>query len=197
MNNSVTITGIMTQDFLTNSSGALESFICAERLSGAKDIIPFVVDQECEIDRIFPHKGDQIRINGEYVSEIWGNGHLSLFVSATSVEILENEETENEITLQGIIAKKPIYRKTPLGRTITNILLANGEDRIPCILWGINARFCRDLEIGTEITVSGRIQSREYLKKLEDGTEEIRTAYEVSVSSIDVLRKAGVGNEQQ
>lgn len=195
MNNSIMITGIMTQDFLANSDGTLKSFICTERLSGVEDIIPFNITPTGSVDELLPHQGDQIRIVGKCTTKIWENGHISLFVSATSIEILENEETENTITLQGIIAKKPIYRKTPLGRTITNILLANGEDRIPCILWGINARFCRDLEIGTEITVSGRIQSREYLKKIENETGEIRTTYEVSVNSIDALRRVGVGNE--
>ena len=110
----------------------------------------------------------------------------------------EDEEnkpvTSNEVVLNGYICKKPIYRQTPFGREIADILLAvnrayNKSDYIPCIAWGRNARFCQNLEIGTEIKVIGRVQSRTYEKKFEDGTSETRIAYEVSIGSMEIINK--------
>ena len=100
----------------------------------------------------------------------------------------------NEVVLDGYLCKKPIYRKTPFGREISDILLAvnrayNKSDYIPCIAWGRTARFCENLEVGTELRVTGRVQSREYEKKYEDGTVEKRIAYEVSVSNLEIHNK--------
>ena len=100
----------------------------------------------------------------------------------------------NEVVLVGYICKKPIYRQTPFGREISDLLLAvnrayNKSDYIPCIAWGRNARFCQELEVGTEVKVVGRVQSRNYEKKHEDGTVETRVAYEVSVGSLEVINE--------
>ena len=102
--------------------------------------------------------------------------------------------TTNEVVLDGYICKKPIYRKTPFGREIADILLAvnrsyNKSDYIPCIAWGRNAKFCETVPVGAEIRVIGRVQSREYEKKYEDGTVEKRIAYEVSASSLEIINK--------
>ena len=102
-----------------------------------------------------------------------------------------NDENVNEVILKGYICKKPIYRQTPFGREIADILLAvnrayNKSDYIPCICWGRNARFCQNLEVGKEIKIYGRVQSRSYEKKLEDGTVIPKVAYEVSVSNMEV-----------
>ena len=100
----------------------------------------------------------------------------------------------NEVTLNGYICKKPIYRKTPFGREISDILLAvnrayNKSDYIPCIAWGRNARFCENMEVGTAVKIIGRVQSRTYEKKFEDGTVETRIAYEVSVASLEICNE--------
>ena len=94
----------------------------------------------------------------------------------------------------GYVCKKPIYRQTPFGREIADVLLAvnrayNKSDYIPCIAWGRNARFCQNMEVGTEVKIIGRVQSRTYEKKHEDGTAETRVAYEVSISSMEVPEK--------
>ena len=105
------------------------------------------------------------------------------------------ENSSNEVVLDGFICKKPVYRKTPFGREIADVLLAvnrayNKSDYIPCIAWGRNARFCENMPVGTEVRVVGRVQSRQYEKKYEDGTSEIRIAYEVSVASLEVIDQA-------
>ena len=105
----------------------------------------------------------------------------------------ENKEiVSNEVILTGYICKKPIYRQTPFGREIADLLLAvnrayNKSDYIPAIAWGRTARFCQNIDVGTEVKVTGRVQSRTYEKKFEDGTSETRVAYEVSVASLEVV----------
>ena len=99
----------------------------------------------------------------------------------------------NEVVLIGYICKKPIYRQTPFGREIADILLAvnrayNKSDYIPSIAWGRNAKFCQNLEVGTEVKIVGRIQSRNYEKKYEDGTVVKKVAYEVSIGSLEVIK---------
>ena len=107
-------------------------------------------------------------------------------------EELKKESISNEVTLIGYICKKPIYRQTPFKREIADILLAvnrayNKSDYIPCIAWGRNARFCQNIEVGTCVKIVGRVQSRVYEKKLEDGTVQERVAYEVSVGSMEII----------
>ena len=124
---------------------------------------------------------------------------------------MENQEEEievskdvvsNEVTLNGYICKKPIYRQTPFGREISDLLLAvnrayNKSDYIPCIAWGRNARFCENIQVGTEVKIVGRVQSRTYEKKYEDGRVETKVAYEVSVSSLEVVNQEDDSNENQ
>lgn len=100
----------------------------------------------------------------------------------------------NKIQLDGYVCKEPIYRKTPLGREIADLLIAvnrsyGKSDYIPCVVWGRNAVYTSGLPVGTHLKLTGRIQSRGYVKMYEDGTEEQRTAYEVSVSKINVLEE--------
>ena len=109
-------------------------------------------------------------------------------------EITRKDVITNEVVLVGYICKKPIYRQTPFGREIADILLAvnrayNKSDYIPCIAWGRNARFCQNLEVGAQIKLVGRVQSRTYEKKHEDGSVETRVAYEVSVGSLEVIEE--------
>ena len=118
-----------------------------------------------------------------------------LFVKDIETDSLDEKvKTVNELTLVGCICKPPIYRRTPLGRDIADVLVAvnrayNKSDYIPCILWGRNAKFCQGLGIGTNVKLEGRIQARDSEKKYEDGTVEKRVAYEVSVSKFEEYKK--------
>ena len=134
-----------------------------------------------------------------------------LTVFAKDIKLTENQDEEvkagkdivsNEVTLTGYICKKPIYRKTPFGREIADILLAvnrayNKSDYIPCIAWGRNARFCENMPVGTELKIIGRVQSRAYEKKYEDGTVENRVAYEVSIGSLEVAGDGTTENQEE
>ena len=116
-------------------------------------------------------------------------------------EIVKKDTITNEVVLIGYICKKPIYRQTPFGREIADILLAvnrayNKSDYIPCIAWGRNARFCQNLEVGAEVKIVGRVQSRTYEKKFEDGTSETRIAYEVSIGSLEVINQNEDENQE-
>ena len=151
-----------------------------------------------------PKNGSIIGIVGQiYKSYGEVKNKLVLTVFAKNVKLLEDQENEvearkdfisNEVTLIGYICKKPIYRQTPFGREIADILLAvnraySKSDYIPCIAWGRTARFCENMEVGTEVKVVGRVQSRQYEKKYEDGTVETKVAYEVSVGSLEVINQ--------
>ena len=116
--------------------------------------------------------------------------------------MVRKDTVTNEVVLVGYICKKPIYRQTPFGREIADLLLAvnrayNKSDYIPCIAWGRNARFCQNLEVGTEVKVVGRVQSRNYEKKHEDGSVETRVAYEVSVGSLEVIEEKENENKEE
>ena len=111
-------------------------------------------------------------------------------------EISKKDEMTNEVVLIGFVCKKPIYRQTPFGREIADLLLAvnrayNKSDYIPTIAWGRNARFCQNIEVGAQVKIIGRVQSRQYEKKHEDGTVEAKIAYEVSVCSLELLNEEG------
>lgn len=175
------------------------------RLSGNADNIPITISERLLTEKELP-VGSKVEIQGQFRSYNSYQGEknrLILTVFAKEIEFLENQEEEipvgkdiitNEVVLDGYICKKPIYRKTPFGREIADLLLAvnrsyNKSDYIPCIAWGRNAKFCDTVPVGAEIKVIGRVQSREYDKKHEDGTIEKRVAYEVSVSSLEIIDK--------
>ena len=182
------------------------------RLSGNADIIPITISErllEAEdlvIDKKIVVEG-QFRSYNSYQNE---RNKLVLTVFAKDVKFVENQDEEiqaskdlvsNEVILNGYICKKPIYRQTPFGREIADILLAvnrayNKSDYIPCIAWGRNARFCENIEVGTEVKIIGRVQSRTYEKKYEDGTSETKVAYEVSISSLEVVKQDDNENEE-
>ena len=174
------------------------------RLSGNADIIPITISErllveDLEIDKKVIIEG-QFRSYNSYQNE---KNKLVLTVFAKDLKFVENQDEEiqaskdfisNEVTLNGYICKKPIYRQTPFGREIADLLLAvnrayNKSDYIPCIAWGRNARFCESIEVGTEVKIVGRVQSRTYEKKYEDGTAETKVAYEVSISSLEVVKQ--------
>lgn len=168
-----------------------------ERLSDSMDIIPLMVSERL-LDVNGDYKGMYIVVNGQFRSY---NRHeerknkLVLSVFAREIEFVDElgENTKsNQIYLDGYICKEPIYRKTPLGREIADLLLAvnrpyGKSDYIPCICWGRNARFASGFEVGARCAVWGRIQSREYMKKISEEQLEKRVAYEVSVSKLELI----------
>ena len=175
------------------------------RLSKAVDVIPITVSERL-ITNIDIEIGKELAIEGQFRSyNSYENekNRLILTVFAKDISEVEDEElseeeekkkVSNEVTLIGYVCKKPIYRQTPFDREIADILLAvnrayNKSDYIPCIAWGRNARFCQNIEVGTEVKILGRVQSRKYEKKFEDGTSETRVAYEVSISSMEIIDK--------
>ena len=172
------------------------------RLSGNEDIIPITISERL-IANFNLEIGKKIVVEGQFRSyNSYENERNRLVLTVFAKDIMEyNEEQEelkdkvsNEVTLNGYICKKPIYRQTPFGREIADLLLAvnrayNKSDYIPCIAWGRNARFCENMEIGTEVKIVGRVQSRTYEKKFEDGRVEQRVAYEVSIGSLEVIDK--------
>ena len=177
------------------------------RLSSAVDVIPITVSErlltglDLEIGKKLSIEG-QFRSYNSYQNE---RNKLILTVFAKDIVELKEENSEendeenkkpvtNEVVLSGYVCKKPIYRQTPFDREISDLLLAvnrayNKSDYIPCIAWGRNARFCQNMEVGTEVKIVGRVQSRKYEKKFEDGTSETRVAYEVSISSMEIIDK--------
>ena len=175
------------------------------RLSDTTDIIPITVSERIINDELLTI-GNKLIVRGQFRSyNSYENekSRLKLTVFAKDIltedklseeELEEVKRTSNEVSLIGYICKPPIYRQTPFGREIADILLAvnrayNKSDYIPSIAWGRNARFCQNLATGTEVKIVGRVQSRNYEKKYEDGTIENKVAYEVSISSLQVINE--------
>lgn len=170
------------------------------RLSDSVDILPITISERLIFNIDFD-LGKYVIIEGQlrsYNRFIESSNRLVLTIFARGIYIPNEEELNermrkpNEIYLDGYICKKPIYRTTPFGREITDLLIAvnrpyNKSDYIPCIAWGRNARFCENLLIGDHIKVWGRIQSREYQKKLQSGEIEIKIAFEVSISKLEFI----------
>lgn len=166
------------------------------RLSDSSDVIPVMVSERL-LDVSGDYKGRNLCITGQFRSY---NRHeekknklvLSVFAREIEfVELIEESAKTNQIYLDGYICKEPVYRKTPLGREIADLLLAvnrpyGKSDYIPCICWGRNARYVSGFSVGSRCLVWGRIQSREYMKKLSEETSEKRVAYEVSVSKLEL-----------
>ena len=199
-NNQVSIVGEIVSDFRFSHEVYGEGFYMVEvavnRLSNFMDYIPLMISERL-IDVNADYKGQIIYAMGQFRSF---NRHeekknrLVLSVFVRELEFLEettDEVKSNQIFLDGYICKEAVYRKTPLGREIADLLVAvnrsyGKSDYIPCICWGRNARFASTFEVGTHVQIWGRIQSRQYVKKISDTEIEERVAYEVSVSKIEV-----------
>lgn len=174
-------------------------YIETNRLSNYSDKLPVIISERIiNLDSL--QIGDLVHISGQFRSynEPTSNGksRLVLTIFTKEIEKIEDESmiTLNDATFIGYICKPPIYRKTPLGREITDMLIAvnrtyKKSDYIPCILWGRNAKFCESIKTGTMVKVNGRIQSRKYEKKHDDGTVEEKVAYELSVSKFSVIEE--------
>ncbi len=170
------------------------------RLSATVDIIPITVSERL-LTSINLNLGASLKVEGQFRSyNNYENERNRLILTVFAKEIVEvdpeesKDQVSNEVQLLGYICKKPIYRQTPFGREIADILLAvnrayNKSDYIPCIAWGRNARFCENMEVGTEVKITGRVQSRMYEKKHEDGSVEERVAYEVSIASLEIVER--------
>ena len=211
-NNYLTLVGKVTGEKRFSHEIYGESFyifnLSIDRLSGNADIIPVTVSERLIKDDML-QEGKTLLVKGQFRSyNSYESGRNRLILTVFTKDIMEIEEKEdqeeneivkkdiitNEVVLIGYICKKPIYRQTPFGREISDILLAvnrayNKSDYIPCIAWGRTARFCQDLEVGVQVKIVGRVQSRIYEKKFEDGTVEQRVAYEVSVGSLEVIEE--------
>jgi len=164
----------------------------SRRLSGNEDLVKVTVSERI-LKKEKTGVGSFVYIKGQirsYNSIVENRSRLIITVFAKEIEY-DNFEEENLVYLDGFVCKKPVYRVTPLGREIADMLLAvnrayNKSDYIPCIAWGRNARFSKEFELGDNIRLWGRIQSRAY-KKYIDGGEEERIAYEVSVGRLEKI----------
>lgn len=202
-NNRGFINGIIyekpTKQFAVEGESFYEGKLATQRLSEATDILPFTISEKLlKAYNLSLECGDQIKFIGElrsYNKLIEGKSRLilSFFVKEVENSSEMGNETTNELSLVGYICKPPVYRTTPFNRQICDVLLAvnrpnfNKSDYIPCILWGRNAKFIQNQEVGTKVSVLGRIQSRNYRKEIKEGEFEERTAYEVSCQSISIL----------
>ena len=200
-NNQVTIIGQIVTEFRFSHEVFGEGFymveISVKRLSESCDIIPLMISERL-IDVTQDYRGKIIHATGQFRSY---NRHdesknrlvLSIFVREYEFVLEEPGGVKsNQIFLDGYVCKEPVYRKTPLGREIADLLIAvnrsyGKSDYIPCICWGRNARYVAEFEVGSRLQIQGRIQSREYVKRLNEEEIEKRIAYEVSVSKVDYV----------
>ena len=200
-NNQVEIMGRIASEFVFSHQVFGEGFylvdVLVKRLSDSEDRIPVMISERL-MDITQDYIGEYIHVIGQFRSY---NRHeekrnrLVLSVFARELSFVEEEDETmktNQIFLDGYICKPPVYRKTPLGREIADLLLAvnrpyGKSDYIPCICWGRNARFASAFQVGGHVMIWGRIQSREYIKRLSEEESEKRTAYEVSVSKLEYV----------
>lgn len=198
-NNKVSVIGEVVSEFTFSHEVFGEGFylvsLAVSRLSDQVDVIPLMVSERL-LDVKQDYRGQTVEAIGQFRSYNCHEGvknRLVLSVFVRELNFLE-EFTDctktNQIYLDGYICKEAIYRKTPLGREIADLLLAvnrpyGKSDYIPCIAWGRNARYASGFAVGSRVQVWGRVQSREYTKKLSETQCEKRVAYEVSVSKLE------------
>ena len=177
--------------------GFYEMKVLVRRLSGQGDLLPVTISERLINDKDLKI-GKQINALGQFRSyNKLVDGKSKLMLTVFVRELLDTAiiKNPNSIVLAGYICKEPVYRTTPFNREIADVLIAvnrsyNKSDYIPCIAWGRNARFAKNLEVGEKICISGRIQSREYQKRLDDDQIKIMTAYEVSISKLSAYENA-------
>lgn len=196
-NNTVTISGMVMGEPVYSHEIYGEKFfevtLSVKRLSGMDDFLPISVSEHLLSDVFQP--GNYVTVSGQFRSynkTVEDKSKLMLTVFVRDVLPYDDTINPNTLELTGYICKPPIYRTTPFNREICDVLIAvnrqyNKSDYIPCIVWGRNARFAGSLAVGEHINVVGRVQSRNYQKKLPDDTVVTRTAYEVSVGKISVV----------
>jgi len=194
--NQITVRGELRQlpEFSHENHGKrfYRFYLSIQRLSGAEDIVP-VIAPEALLNTIDPSGGGMLLVQGQVRSHNYreeGIRRLLIFLFATDI-LADDGPPMNELTIEGPICKDPIYRRTPLGREICDIMLAvprafHRADYLPCILWGKTAQEVSQCGIRDKIRIHGRLQSRVYTKVLENGVQE-RTAYEISALSAEIL----------
>lgn len=201
--NETIMIGEMVSGFTFSHEAYGEKFylvnLSINRLSGKADIIPCMLSERL-LDVTQDYRGRTVEAIGQFRSYNCHEGVknrlvLSVFVRELNLleEFTDYAET-NQIYLDGYICKEAIYRKTPFGREIADILLAvnrpyGKSDYIPCIAWGRNARYASGFTVGARVKVWGRVQSREYTKKLNETEREKRMAYEVSIATLEVINE--------
>lgn len=213
INNNITLAGVVEKEPKYSHEVLGEGFyvflLKCSRTSGNKDTLPVMISdrltdvREIKVGQVVTVSG-QIRSFNRHIDDVKSKLILSVFARelelAQDATELSFEEDINTVILDGFVCKPPIYRCTPKGREIADILVAvnrpyGKSDYIPCIAWGRNARFAGGLEVGEHIQIQGRFQSREYTKNISDNEIETRVAYEVSVSRIDYAEE-GEANAQ-
>lgn len=195
--NKVYIQGEIVSDAVysheVKGEGFYEFYVQVLRLSGQADVLPVTISERL-IQEGMLERGKTICALAQFRSRNKiENGKSRLILTVFVLELLEEvpDNNPNQILLSGYICKPPLYRTTPYNREITDVLIAvnrayNKSDYIPCIAWGRNAKFMKNLRIGTSVSLTGRIQSREYQKKISETEVENRIAYEVSISNLEV-----------
>ncbi len=198
-NNRVSVIGEIVSEFTFSHEVFGEGFytvdMAVNRLSDQMDTIPLMISERL-IDVKEDYRGQTAMATGQFRSYNRHEGVknrlvLSVFVREIEfMEVFTDYTKTNQIFLDGYICKQPIYRKTPLGREIADLLVAvnrpyGKSDYIPCIAWGRNARYASNFDVGNRLRIWGRVQSREYTKKLSEEECEKRVAYEVSVSKLE------------
>lgn len=198
LNNQVNLTGKIMDVPIFSHEVYGEKFyqvsLTVKRLSDVVDVIPVTVSERLMTTDLL-RVGKEITVIGQFRSYnklIDSKSKLMLTVFASDVMQPDYSRNSNTIELTGFLCKPPIFRTTPFNREITDILIAvnrayNKSDYIPCIAWGRNARFIKYMTVGQRIKISGRIQSREYIKKISETQSATMTAYEVSVCKVDVV----------
>ena len=199
-NNRILLEGEIMSDFQFGHEVFGEKFyrfyLKTNRLSGSVDLLPIVISERL-VDVTQSVVGAMVYIDGQirsYNKHEGEKSHTILTVFVNNIENIDYEgEINNEAILQGFLCKEPNYRKTPKEKDICDLILAvnrpNGRtDYIPCITWGRDAIYSGTLKVGTELKVCGRFQSREYAKKTENGEFELRTAYELSIKNLEVVK---------
>jgi len=195
--NRIVAAGVLTEEPVLSHEVMNEPFYAAtlevKRLSGAVDRIPLTLPGKLVPEGGFPLH-TLLLVEGQvrsYNKIVEGAGRLMVTLFAQRVTE-GGDETMNRVEIVGALCKPPVYRSTPFGREICDMMLAvtrafGKSDYIPCIAWGRNAQYASRFAVGDKVCVSGRLQSREYQKLLENGEYLVRNAYEVSAFTIEAF----------
>ena len=199
-NNVITLVGTVETEAEYSHSVLEEEFfsfmVRVPRLSENDDLLPVTVSKK-QLDTSLIKAGNKIKVKGQLRSynkytQTKTRLILTVFAKGIAPALSEDEDNPNEIFINGFICKAPIYRRTPFGREITDLIIAvnrafNRSDYIPAIAWGKNAGYSESLEVGSNVMLWGRLQSRNYNKRISDEETEVRTAYELSITKIEKL----------
>ena len=198
-NNNISVIGYVEGEPVLSHRVMDEDFyrfmVRVPRLSQVDDVLPVTISEKLMCPWL--RDGVKVKVIGQLrsynkFSETGTHLVLTIFVKSIDLAEIGTGENPNEIFINGFICKNPVYRKTPFGREITDLIVAvnrafNRSDYIPAIAWGRNAVFAEKLEVGTNVQIWGRLQSREYVKRLSDTESETRIAYELSITKIEKI----------